>query len=598
VTKDPQHRTWVSSLFVAALVIVSLTLAFLQFRWIGEVSQAERERLSAGLQTSLNRFGQDFDWELVTASAAIVPPGIAGTPEEREAIYSRRYQQWHRNGRRKELFRTISMAVPDDDQLLLKRLDLGNGQWRPLEWPQAWNRLRERLAGKLGERPAGGPATDDYLDLMEIPVFARVDPDGRRRESEWLIFEINIEYIRAHLIPELLQRHLGSTGTVQFDAEVVSAVDPSVRILNTAEEEIRDRADASVRFFDPYREPLQRRFGPGRGPGPPGIGALRRRPPRAGGPPPGQRRPGGPDRFAPPGRGRWILFVRHQAGSLETAVERGRQRNLAVTSALVALLILALIALIRYTRRAQRLADLQMQFVAGVSHELRTPLSVMRTAGHNLRQGRVALDPARIEKYGALIEDESEKLTAIVDQVLRFANVKAGRVIGSREPLSIETVIDEALNSTRREIAESGSTVEQNIEPQLPLVSGEHTSLVHALQNLVNNAAKYGNGGGHIGISAKKASDRKYVEVRIGDRGRGLSPSEAERIFDPFYRGAWAVQRQIHGTGLGLTLVRTIIEAHGGTVTVASEEGKGTEFLVRLPAVASEDEHEFKHSAD
>jgi signal transduction histidine kinase len=605
VTKDPQHRTWVSSLFVSALVILSLTLGFLQYRWIGEVSQAERERLKAGLQTSLNRFGQDFDSALIAACAAIIPARIDPDQQERERIYARRYQQWHESGRRNELFRSVSVAVPADEPLLLKRLDLATGQWNAIDWPDPWSKVRDRLLARFEGRPDGRPVTEDIADLVEFPIFGRTGAGGGRRESEWLIFELNMQYIRSQLIPELLQRHLGGTGTVQFQAEVVVAAQPDVRIFQTEEANFRaDQADASVRFFDPFREPSMRRLVPG------GFEPLRRMPPMRGGPlgmregPP--RGPGGPpprgrpEAFGNPGpmgRGRWLLSVRHQSGSLETAVERGRQRNLAVTTALVALLMLALLALIRYTRRAQRLAELQMQFVAGVSHELRTPLSVMRTAGHNLRQGRVARDPVKVEQYGVLIEDESEKLTGIVEQVLRFANARAGRVIGSRERLSAAGLIGEAINANRRAIADSGCVVEKNIEPRLPLISGEHASLSHALQNLVSNAAKYGSGGGHIAIRATAAPDRGFVEIRVQDRGRGIPASEIGQVFDPFYRGAWVVQQQIHGTGLGLSLVKRIIEAHGGTVAVASQEGKGTEFLVRLPA-AAEEEHEFKHSAD
>jgi signal transduction histidine kinase len=280
------------------------------------------------------------------------------------------------------------------------------------------------------------------------------------------------------------------------------------------------------------------------------------------------------------------LNVRHRAGSLEAVVQRNRLRNVAITAAILALLLAALAALVRYTRRAQNLAELQMQFVAGVSHELRTPLSVMRTAGHNLRQGRVANDPDRVQRYGELIEDESSKLTAIVEQVLRFANARAGRVIGAQEPVSIGAVIDDAIESGRRIIAGSKCVVNKNVPAGLPPVLGDRTSLKHAFQNLIDNAAKYGKMGDSIGITASSNGGpaEAVVEVRIRDHGRGIPADEIGQIFDPFFRGKAAVQEQIRGTGLGLNLAKRIIEAHRGTISVTSEEGKGTEFLVRLPA--------------
>jgi len=259
----------------------------------------------------------------------------------------------------------------------------------------------------------------------------------------------------------------------------------------------------------------------------------------------------------------------------------------------ILLLILATVAaLIRFTRRAQKLAELQMEFVAGVSHELRTPLTVMRTAGHNL-QGKISSDPARVQRYGALIQEESQKLTSVVDQVLRFANVKAGRVIGERRPLKVDELIEDALEP------ESGCAIEKHIAAGLPAISGDPTTLKIALQNLLSNAAKYGTGD-WIGVSASVEHDRNgpMVEIAIADRGAGIPPGEIGKIFDPFYRGQRAMADQVHGTGLGLSLAKRILEAHGGALAVRSEAGKGTEFLMRIPAAPLEETHEFANSAD
>jgi signal transduction histidine kinase len=146
--------------------------------------------------------------------------------------------------------------------------------------------------------------------------------------------------------------------------------------------------------------------------------------------------------------GRWQLFVRHRAGSLESVVSRTRMRNLAVTSGVLLLMLASLAAIVRFTRRSQKLAELQMEFVAGVSHELRTPLTVISTAGYNLR-GKMARDPAQVERYGALIQQESGRLKDLVEQVLRFAGANAGRVVREPEPLSAEAVIEDAIESNR-----------------------------------------------------------------------------------------------------------------------------------------------------
>jgi signal transduction histidine kinase len=293
------------------------------------------------------------------------------------------------------------------------------------------------------------------------------------------------------------------------------------------------------------------------------------------------------------------LAVRHRAGSLESVVARARRRNLAVSAAVLLLVVATVAALIRFTRQAHRLAELQMDFVAGVSHELRTPLTVIGTAAYNL-QGRVAKNPSQVERYGALIQRECEKLTAIVEQVLQFARAKAGRVIREQELVSVEALLEEGIESSQSVIEEAKCVVEKRVEPGLPLIRGDAAALKHALQNLLINAVKYGTDDSNwIGLSASTSSEQngRSVEIRVSDRGRGIPPEEQEHIFDPFFRGKQAAEDQIRGTGLGLNLVKQIVEAHGGTVRVQSEPGNGTEFVMRIPAAPEEQWDEPTHSA-
>src|SRR6185369_418847 len=253
------------------------------------------------------------------------------------------------------------------------------------------------------------------------------------------------------------------------------------------------------------------------------------------------------------------------------------------------LMLASVAALIRYTRSAQKLAQLQMNFVAGVSHELRTPLTVIHTAGYNLR-GKMAHNPTQVERYGALIQQESGRLTDLVEQIMRFAGAEAGRVIQEPEPLSVESVIQDALESSKAIMGSGHYAIEQQIDDGLPLISGDPTALRHALQNLLANAAKYGTKDSNwIGVFASKSTEkgRSMVEIRVADRGPGIPEDEQKHIFDPFFRGQQAMEDQVHGTGLGLNLVKKIIEAHGGTIRVKSEPMKGAEFIVRIPEAAT-----------
>jgi signal transduction histidine kinase len=280
-----------------------------------------------------------------------------------------------------------------------------------------------------------------------------------------------------------------------------------------------------------------------------------------------------------------VLRVHHHSGSLESIVAQARQRNIVLSAGLLLLILVTIAALMRFSSRAQAIAELQMNFVAGVSHELRTPLTVIRTASYNLR-GELASQPAQVARYGALIRNEAEKLSALVEQVLRYGNARAGRVIQQREPVAVADLIEAALGFACASAPAIDVRIEKSIGPHLPLVLVDRASMQHALQNLFDNALKYGlQGGNWIGVSAaaSKNGGPALVEVRVADRGPGIPAAEREYIFDPFFRGRRPLQDQVHGTGLGLNLVKNIVEAHGGTVSVHNREEQGVEFVVRIP---------------
>ena len=578
-----------SWLFVAVLVGLCAILGVLQYRWIGEVSRAERDRLRSGLNASLQRISQDFNEEINTACVALLPPAFAALQEDIEGVYAGRYMQWQESSRHSRLFRRVARAVPADGSLQLRLLDSETGMFSPMEWPPAWEMLHNALVTRLSSGPPppfGSLETKTIEDTLVIDL-PRFHPPGAggglrpgaRGEADWLLVELDLDYLRSVLLPELLARHLGKAGQLQYQVSIAVRGNPSAVVYtSTPDEGAVFHEDASTGLFEVSYDRIMRRDGP-----------QRRGPREAGSPPP-----------VGTGRGRWMISARHHAGSVEAVVNQARRRNLAVTAAVLVLMLAAIAALIRYTRRAQRLAELQMEFVAGVSHELRTPLSVIRTAGHNLSGGLIS-SSKQIERYGALIQEEAEKLTDIVEQVLRFSSINAGRVIHAQAAVSVDTLIRDSLDGVRKAVEESRCVVEQRIEPGLPPVLGDATALRHAVQNLVSNAAKYGSEGRWIGVSASRSKDdakEPAIEIRVSDRGLGIPADELESIFDPFYRGSQAVADQIHGTGLGLTLVKRIVEAHRGSLRVVSKPGKGTEFVLLLPPVPAEQMDEFADTAD
>ncbi len=602
-------RALLSRLSLAVFVVLVCVLGVLQYRWIGEISQTEQRKLQENLQASLTEISRDFDSELNDACAALVPTDAEMKEMGRERAYEHRYARWKDSASHAGLFARIALVWGEDSQLTLRVVNSDNGVFGPADWPAAWSGMKEWISGRLRRRfdePGPMRSIEDTL-LIDLPRFGGFDGGGPPGEQEWLLLEVDPGYVASAILPELLARHFGRNYQSDYQIEVFARANPAVAIYPPDSDGPRriDNAEASVTLFDVApRVPGRGGPGPGgrgRGPGP---GPPRLDGPRPDGPGPNGGGPGGPGPgrgFGPPGdpgRGRWQLSVQLRAGSLEAVVARARRRNLGVSAAVLLLLLATGGALVRFSRQAQRLAAVEMEFVAGVSHELRTPLTVIRTAAFNLR-GKLSGNPSQVERYGALIQQESEKLTAIVEQVLRFAGARTGRVIREREPVSAESLIDDSLESSKGILEETLCQVEKRIEPGLPLILGDSMALRHALQNLIHNAVKYGmEGGNWIGVFARTVAgpEGTAVELRIADRGPGIPAEERKHIFDAFFRGQQAVRDQVHGTGLGLNLVKKIAEAHGGSVDVESEPGAGTSFIVRIPAGPTEHQDEFAHS--
>jgi signal transduction histidine kinase len=297
-----------------------------------------------------------------------------------------------------------------------------------------------------------------------------------------------------------------------------------------------------------------------------------------------------------PFEGRWTLMAKHRAGSLEAAVAAVRMRNLGISSGVLLLLTLAIGLIVVSARRAQELARQQMEFVAAVSHELRTPVSVIGAAAGNLADGVVG-DPQRVRKYGETIQGEARRLAETVERVLQLAGIAAGKAAAALTPVKPDDLVQESLAACRTEIDNAGFTVEVGIADDLPHVVGDVTALRSALQNLISNAVKYGGDARWLRVSARVVTGSGSrlpgtVLFTVEDHGMGIEAEDKKHIFEPFYRGREAVSQQIQGSGLGLNLVQRIAEAHGGTVSVTSEPGKGSTFTLALPAVRPPAAHE------
>jgi signal transduction histidine kinase len=279
-------------------------------------------------------------------------------------------------------------------------------------------------------------------------------------------------------------------------------------------------------------------------------------------------------------RSAWQLVVRHRAGSVDAAVAELRVKNLAVSFAILLLLGVSMALIVMNSQRAQRLARLQVEFVAGVSHELRTPLAVISSAADNLTHGIIEGKP-QVKLYGTLIRNEARRLEGMMEHILEFASGQKPRTYDPKL-LAVSDLIESALSVCSSTIQDAGFAVEKNISPDLAPVLAEEHGLLQCLQNLIINAVKYGGEKRWIGIDARM--DSGSVLISVADRGIGIDPEDLPYLFDAFYRGRAVTEAQIRGTGLGLSLAKSFATAAGGHISVQSEPGQGARFTLRLPA--------------
>lgn len=599
----PPVRRWsrrpsALTLLVGAALVLLPILAFLQYRWIGQVSDAERERRERSLRHATRNLAQDLDVELVRAFVGLQVDGETLLDEDWNG-YANRVAAWRAAAVAPAAVRDVLLVDGHDGRLRLRQWDPAVQQFVPAEWPADVAALRPKFQRELDERrddrEDGPPRVGDLLNESGDAIVAPVAPlflgnrDGHpsfRSVFGYTIIQLDTTFIREEFLPALVDRHLRQGPEDEYRVAVVDRRDPTKALYQLNVENLSDlvaRPDAAADLYglrpDQFAV-IRAAAGSLRGPGASTRERRRslffslRRP-----------TPEGRDEDAFDDLMRWRLVARHRAGSLEAAVGVARTRNLLMSFGILLLMAGSVAVLAATARRAQRLARQQIEFVAAVSHELRTPVSVISSAADNLATGFVT-DPARVRQYGARIQAESRRLGDTVERVLLYAGIEAGRGVGHRVPVSVARLVDDGLAAVASEIAGSGATVETDVAADLPPLIADAAALRACLQNLIANALKYGGSRPWVKVSASAASGRKGREVRIAvaDRGIGIEPGDLPHIFEPFYRGREALAQQITGNGLGLSIVKGIVESHGGYVTVQSRPGEGSTFVLHFPA--------------
>lgn len=274
------------------------------------------------------------------------------------------------------------------------------------------------------------------------------------------------------------------------------------------------------------------------------------------------------------------LGIKFQGTSVEALGRAFVQRSLIVLGILSLLIIGGLVLTRHIVSKEMALAKLKSDFVSNVSHELRTPLALIRLYAETLELGRITTKEKKQEYY-RIVRKESERLSALINNILDFSRIEAGHKEYEFRETDIADLVRNTLDSYRYQIEQQGFTFEEHLDTNLPKVYVDREAIARALVNLVNNALKYSADDKYLGVNLYRQNGE--VKLEVADRGIGITRREQTKIFEKFYRTGDPLVHNTKGSGLGLSLVRHISEAHGGEIAVESTPGKGSKFILSLP---------------
>ena len=249
-------------------------------------------------------------------------------------------------------------------------------------------------------------------------------------------------------------------------------------------------------------------------------------------------------------------------------------------------LFIAVIALcfaytVRTIMRQERLARHMVDFINNMTHEFKTPIATVTLASEAIGRPDVIRNSARVKKYNGMIAEETLRMKKQVDRILQMAVIEEGDYDLSLSEVDMHAVIRTAVESAALHVESRGGTISCELSAERHTVRGDMVHLVNIVHNLLDNASKYSPGAPVIRVSTADAGS--WLVLRVSDRGIGIPAGDIERVFDKYYRVPTGNLHDVKGFGLGLSYVKLLVEAHGGTITLKSRQGEGTDVELRFP---------------
>ena len=552
-------------------------LAWNQFNWLQELRDREARRIEASMVGSTMGLSSRLRDEIT-----LLPALFKLAPEERadmDTLLRERYRFWRRYAVDSAILKDIYAFDGRDDSIL------------------RWKDERFKLI------PTREGPRDPLLDTEADGIVRIISPILLSPDRQLMAdFAFDKREIVSKVIPKLAKECLDSSGLYLYriiDTESGREIYASESLDNTRIAE----PDIEVHLIDSDTAI---------------VSTGGNRPiPRS-----GDRAPAGQDERNPDNGPRWVLRARpsdnpigigapeqtltrpgrmpqhdfdnitlqifNRDGSLERLSRRTSLINALVSLGTFGLLTALIAALIRTNGRARKLAQRQREFIATITHELKTPLSVITSAADNLNDGLVR-DQSKAEQYGTLIKREAARLALSIDDFLLYSKTdSAARV--KPTACDLGAIIANALKATEDERAGLKIRTEVNLPAEPAILMGDGVALESVFLNLAQNVVKHAASGQYLGIDVSHEKGPKngkiFTErliIKVKDLGPGIPLREQKLIFEPFARGKRAIEEQIPGNGIGLNLVKRIVEMHGGSISVESKPESGTTFTVTLP---------------
>jgi len=597
-------RSWITWPIVGSVILLLTLFAAIQYRWQVQASNAEREIMQKRVEADTRQFAEDFNREIQAAyfNFQIESDGWESSDWSE---FNERYDYWRSKTEFPELIRDIYFVKSGPEESL--RYDRERRAFINVEMPTEVAELKKQAEDDKNVKPI-----DQERFALTMPVHEtghrtvqiRIKRDFKQEEPKMeipkrfghLIILLDKDVAASKILPQLVAKHFPNG---EFNVEIrnkngdsifrsaseVAVVDASETLLTVSPDNMIFFSNQNVL---PRTGPAERHSG---------MMINQHVESRTFSQVETNSNSNSTKTFTfelntegpkkrtavftgiSDGNDSWQLGVEHVSGSVNAFVRSEQNRKLLTGLSIYLLVIGAIIAIAYSAMRSQKFAQRQIDFVSSVSHEFRTPLAVIYSASENLADG-VANDKSQVEKYGSLIKSEGRKLSAMVEQILEFAGARSGNRRYKFARTDVNELVESALVDNGPSTAD-GFEVHRDLGMSIPAIAADTEALSTAVQNLIQNAAKYSNGDRRINIATYVQNG--HVAIEVADHGIGISPADLGKIFEPFYRAKDVVDAQIHGNGLGLSLVKQIAEAHGGTVSAVSEKGAGSRFTIKLP---------------